>query len=102
MATADQAKRRVDRLVVGILSFQADRIYDERAELVAQAATLMQQLLSFDRFAAGRQVQLSGKLSSLLIGQGTAELAKVRDVSQWQAARAALLAESAESGAALA
>jgi hypothetical protein len=91
---ADAAARRVNMAVMSVLSIAvADRIADQHADLLRQAAALMDTLLAFDRFSAGSGVRLSGKVSTLVLSQGTALLARLRDTSSWRAAAEKLLAD---------
>jgi hypothetical protein len=88
---ADAAAQEVNRLIVSVLSHTADRIADEYNDLLRQEAARKEVLHAFDQFSANSGARLSGKVSSILMAGGTAGLTKMRDTSEWQAARAALL-----------
>jgi hypothetical protein len=93
---ADAAARQANMLATSILSHVADRIADEHAEALAQAAVRKEVLHEFDQFSANSGVRLSGRVSSILLANGTAGIAaltKLRDPSSWRAARDKLLAD---------
>jgi hypothetical protein len=71
----------------------ADKILEQRSELLREAAKRMETLIAFDHFSANSGVKLSPELAGALMSQGTAALAKLRDASEWQAARDQLLAD---------
>ena len=90
---AEQAAREVNRCAVNVLSHRAAAIADEYTELLRQAALRMVTLHAFDHFSANSGAPLPGKVSSLLLAEGTAALARQRDTSSWRAARERLLAD---------
>jgi len=90
---AEQAGRGANRLAVSVLSHTANRIADERAALLRQAELKKDTLHDFDHFSANSGVGLSGKVTSILVADGPAARAPLRNTSVWRAARDKLLAD---------
>jgi hypothetical protein len=88
---AGNAAREVNRLAVSVLCCVADGIADEHAALLREAAVRKSLLFSFDQFAANSGARLSGKVATLVLSDGQAALARLRDTSQWRAAKQRLL-----------
>lgn len=95
IATEEAARiaRECHRLTVTVLGFTADRLVDQRADLLRQGAGLFNVLLEFDRYAANANATLSQQLVTLLMSAGVPELARERDVSAWQRAAEQLHAD---------
>jgi hypothetical protein len=91
---ADAAGKRVNMLASSVLSHVADRLADEHSEHLRQAALRKETLFEYDHFSAGfGAMLLSGKVQSILVADGGAALARIRNTSAWRAARDKLLTD---------
>jgi hypothetical protein len=90
-AAATEASVQVERLCARILGFAAERIADQHAALLAEAAKLVERLAAFDQFVTRMRAPLPNPVRHVL-GNAPVNLAMRRDPAEWVDAAAALRA----------
>ena len=87
-----EAAALVDRLVAGVLAFEAARIADRHQRLMEEVAKAKDVLHAFDHYASNKHVSLPVTVRSVL-GMDMSALAKQRDLTPWIEAAAQLRAD---------
>ena len=79
---AAEAASKVDRLICGILNFEAARVAAEHAAFIERAAAIAEMLFSYNHFSANKGIVMPPSVRRVL-GSDVPTLARQRDKSVW-------------------